>query len=391
MTISLETLRCCQCGSDQQRPRKRLPRGWKHAFGAYWCEACWGRTYVLRAICLPVASPLDCEWRELSAALHRMWAATTACTNWMMTELYTRDARRNGGDQMPPMARTYLYPEARLRFPQLPPQTVAALEQATTRKYRAKRYAVNWTCSASLPTYRYPSPFPVHNQSWDVEIDSAGAILLSVRIEDRRYRLRLKGGPQFHRQRRAVEQIVSGAAVHGECAVYKRGSATIAKLVAWLPRSPAQGNSGMLCVRTELESLLAAVNARDEQIWTYHGDHLRRWVAEHRKQLDRWADDQKFENRPVPGFTARREASVRKYANRMSSACHEIAAQLAGYAERRRFAVVQYDDRERSYCPRFPYVRLRELIAEKLDARGISFQIASGEIDEKTQKPLAEA
>ena len=56
----------------------------------------------------------------------------------------------------------------------------------------------------------------------------------------------------------------------------------------------------MLRVHTSADSLLVAVNARDEQLWTYHADHLRRWSAEHRAQLQRWADDSKYEQRPVP-------------------------------------------------------------------------------------------
>ena len=97
------------------------------------------------------------------------------------------------------MARVYLYPEARARFPGLPSQTVSSLEQSVQRKYRAVRYAVVWTAAASLPTHRYPTPFSVPSQGWYATIEADQAIV-SVRIEDARYRLRLKRGPQFRRQ-----------------------------------------------------------------------------------------------------------------------------------------------------------------------------------------------
>jgi hypothetical protein len=74
----------------------------------------------------------------------------------------------------------------------------------------------------------------------------------------------------------------------------------------------------------------------------------------------------------------------------MDSATHEIAAQLSGYAERRKFASVEYDDTERSFCPDFPYYRLSSLIAEKLHARGIAF-VASTRALAETPEPLAEA
>jgi hypothetical protein len=69
-----------------------------------------------------------------------------------------------------------------------------------------------------------------------------------------------------------------------------------------------------------------------------NGDHLRRWGAEHRTQLQRWADDSKFEQRPVPSLAERCENAARKYRDRVDSATHEIAAQLAGYADRRHFS-----------------------------------------------------
>src|ERR1035438_1774997 len=160
------------------------------------CPQCWRKKYILRAITMPVSSTLDCSWDELRKALRTMWAQTTAASNWMMTELYARDVRRGSEEKMPPMARVYLYPESRERFPGLLSATVASLENSVQRKYRAVRYPVVWTAAASLPTHRYPTPFPVPNRGWHATIEADQAIV-SVRIGDARYRLRLKRGPQF--------------------------------------------------------------------------------------------------------------------------------------------------------------------------------------------------
>src|ERR1035441_6419496 len=84
---------------------------------ATYCPQCWRKKYILRAITMPVASPLDCSWEELRKALRTMWAQTTAASNWIMTELYARDMRRGSEEKMPPMARVCLYPQARARFP----------------------------------------------------------------------------------------------------------------------------------------------------------------------------------------------------------------------------------------------------------------------------------
>jgi hypothetical protein len=81
---------------------------------------------------------------------------------------------------------------------------------------------------------------------------------------------------------------------------------------------------------------------------------------------------------------------VRKFRDRMNSATHEIAAQLAGYASRRHFAQVRYDNNDHSYIgDGFPWYRLRTLIAEKLDARGIALEVSAKPAQE-TPGPLAE-
>jgi len=167
--------KCSDCGREREKPASpRLPRRWKRREQSVYCPDCWRKQYVLRAISVPVASPLDgCYWRTLDVKLQAMWAATTACSNWMVTQLYARDVRRQPGDHKKPRTpQVYLYPEARQLFPQLPSQTVSALEHSVSARYRARRYEVVWTAAAALPTFRYPVPFPLPNQAWNVTIES---------------------------------------------------------------------------------------------------------------------------------------------------------------------------------------------------------------------------
>ena len=386
------TCACCSISRAVKPTPKgepRTPTGWKKLVDAAYCPECWRKQYILRAITMPVASPLDCSWDELRKALRTMWAQTTAASNWMMTELFARDVRKGSEEKMPPMARVYLYPEARARFPGLPSQTVSSLEQSVQRKYRAVRYAVVWTAAASLPTHRYPTPFPVPKQAWAATIEAEQAIV-SMRIGDARHRLRLKRGPQFRRQMAAFRQIAQGEAIAGELAIYDHDGVLV-KMAAWLPREEEkEARADVLTVRTGKDCLLVAVNTKDEELWRYNGDHVRRWAGEHRTQLQRWNEDQKYEQQPVPAFARRRETAVRKFRDRMNSATHEIAAQLAGYASRRHFAQVRYDDSDHSYMgDGFPWYRLRSLIADKLVARGIVLE-TSAQPEQERVGPLAE-
>jgi hypothetical protein len=233
---------------------------------------------------------------------------------------------------------------------------------------------VHWRCSGALPTYRYPQPFPVHNQSW------SGSIFedrpqVSVRIADRRFVLRLKGGSRFRRQLDAYRAIVSGEAARGELALYRAGDGKqlLCKMVVWLPRGKAPTAEGTLYVRTAPSALLIAVSAKDEALWRYNADHVKQWTAEHRRLLQCWAEDSKFECRSVARFQGRREAATRKYHNRMRSLADEVAHSLAAYARRRHFAAVEYNDSERSFCPDFPWRSMSERLKSKLDEFGIEF------------------
>ena len=69
--------------------------------------------------------------------------------------------------------------------------------------------------------------------------------------------------------------------------------------------------------------------------------------------------------------------------------CHRLAAMVTGYANRRRFAAVEYRDANQVFCPGFPWFRLRELLREKCDAWGLAFEHASSDPSPKSQGPFA--
>jgi hypothetical protein len=391
-----DTLTCSQCEKQAKRPKRGLPRGWHRAKDLL-CEVCWPKKYLLRAVTLPVRSPLDCSWEDLDALMKTMWRATTACSNWMISELRALDEKQPRKDKFHRMPQLVLYASARERFPELPAQSVVSIEQAIQRKYRAIRADVIWRRKASLPSFRYPTPFPVHNQSWHTEHDDTGRPLVSLRAGDQRITLRLANGHQFRRQIAQFKALDYGTGVRGELAVLRKMEngklQLMVKMAGWFERKEAGVLSGRLHVRTDKTCLLVAADAKDgEAIWRYNADHLRRWAAEHRKNLDRWSEDQKFEQRPVADFDERRKASAQKYKIRMHSALHEIARHLVEYAKRRKFLELHYDGREKSYSD-LQWFKLSNLISEKCNEAGILFvpvEDASGEAEEQSPERLAE-
>ena len=126
-------------------------------------------------------------------------------------------------------------------------------------------------------------------------------------------------------------------------------------------------------------------------MWTYHAAQIPRWAAWHTRRLKQWADDSKFEQRPVPAFAARRsEASVR-YHRRINTAADQAARYLVNYAVRRKFAEIVYEDSERGFCPGFVWFRLKQRMETLADEYGIQFTStpASAPVPPELAPPLA--
>jgi len=398
--VPISVATCHHCGKEYKaKPNKeggvKLPMGWKREENATVCKDCWRERYVLRALTFPVvspsradapqddhgAAPTSAPWKELTKSLQPLWAETTEASNWMMTQLYVRDVRREDQLKLPAMPKCYLYPEARRLFPNLPPQTVSSLEQAIQRKYRAKRWDVLWVHQASLPTLRYPQPLPIHNQSWKYWFNEGQQPVVEVRIGGSRWHLRLKSGQRFRYQISGLQRMADP----GELAIYKAHDGTLlVKLVGWLRRDPKQPSDrrSVLIVRTGKDHLLSALDNKSERLWVENCDHIARMIGEHRWKLQRWSEDQKAEQRPVPGFAARRREAAEKYHRRMDSAIQEVAAHVANFAQRRRYTEVLYDDSSR-WLESFPYAALEARLETNLDERQIEFVKEEGSKDER--------
>lgn len=357
---------------------------------------------MLRAVSTPIAGPVDGTWEELRPALAECWRGSTRLSNWAASELYKADVVRTPDmDRLPKFPGFYLYPGARALCPDVDTSSVVAILHAVEGKYRKSRLDLIWRNAISLPNFRYPVPYPIHNQSWNATVGPGGEPLISARIGGRRWTLRLRAGDQFRRQLVAHRQIATGVALAGELAIYavpenggdhrpavgvrhpgggrSRTARVMAKMVAWFPRVEPGVRSGTLHVRTAPESFWTYHVGLDGEIKYLHADNVRRWIAEHRRRVFRMADDLKHEKRWPKAVRMRmvesHEASIRKMHNRLDSFCHESAAMLAGFARRAGVATVMYDDSDKSYAPeeKFPWYKLRTMLAYKLDAFGIEF------------------
>jgi hypothetical protein len=399
---------CSGCGARREvkptaRGTPRLPRGWKRTEESAYCKDCWSGRYVLRTVVVPVAEPISADWPVFRKALDASWSASTELANWAMTEMAKSDCARSAGDtKLPPMPPVYLYPGARERCPDMPPASVVALLHTVEARYRQVRFDVVWRGAAVLPRYRYPMPFPVPSQAWRFHWGNGPhpVPLLELRLSGQSFTLRLRSGPGFRRPMALLEQVVRGECKPGELTLYRQrigGDSgqtvedrapgggercryrVMVRMAAWFPRAAPARRDGVLVLRTAPD-LFWRAEVSGRQPWCLNGDHVRRWVAEHRRFLDRMAEDSKAERRaairPLRMLQEARARRCLKFRNRLHSWCHQAAASLAGYAARQRVAQVDYLDDDRSYLPSFPWYQLREMLRVKLDALGIVLRSA---------------
>lgn len=418
-------MRCGQCRAElktsvNKKGTELMPRGAKRLGEVVYCKKCWKELYVLRAITIPVRGPLGSTWQELRESLKSAWSMSTAATNAAMSFTFAHDEHRKPGiEKMPPKPTTYTYPVIRAAVPDMPTASVVCIANAVEQKYRAKRYEIVWTGVSSLPSARYPQPYPIRAGDWKASMSPAGkgensdvVPCLSVPLPGGRFLLQLQGGREYARQLRDFGLIASGEAVPCEMQIIEqkvggrvrngttareggqRTSARVmAKLVAYFPRRPKSQRAGVLFVSRSVDAFLFAINAKDDRLFTINADHLPRIIAEHRRQLQRWSDDSKMEprrQRHLP-WAAKRERACRKYHARMTAAVKQYAAQVVSYADRRGFAEIHWLPNE-TCIPDFTWFAFVTRMQVLCDEAGIAFsakEVASGEVESKTHEVLA--
>jgi hypothetical protein len=284
------------------------------------------------------------------------------------------------------MPRIYLYPEARERFPALSPQTVASLVQDVQAAYRANRYELLWTGARALTTYRYPAPYPIPSQAWRLD-EEQGRWFVALRLGDRRWRLKLRGGPHMRYQAERLRQLLTGEAQRGAATIYQvvaqhgshrtgmsngeRDVRVMLKMAAWLQKIEPPPREGVLCVRTGPDALLS-IAGHD---WRIDAAPLRGVLsatARRRHALTvNHAHERRQPRRRRQGMADALSELSRRSRLRIADACHTYAAHVAAYAERQRASWIEYDDRDRSALPSFPWEQLRQAIAMTLEESGM--------------------
>lgn len=421
-TMTRLAVACSNCGESREvkptpKGNPRPPRGWKSHDGGLLCAACWGETYRIAAVTVPVARA---DWETLRPALREAQAAATSLSNWAVRKLVANDVTRGPGDAklaaMPPIYLYGLGPECEA-WDKLPKATAGAILQAVEQRYRKRRYDVIWRGESAPPSYRFPQPVPLRPDQYSVREENK-RLIVSVPLGGGRHDLTLAGGHQHKRQARALRWLMSHPELMAQAALIeveghpgdhrpandardngngvRRSRRLLIKVVGWLPVKAPELAEGSLLVRADADALLVAADKSGGRAWTYNADHAKRIAGRHAAHLSRLArlsDDAKAERRKPrregKPYRAMLDERSRKDRARLTSLCHEVSASLVAYAARRKIAEVVYDDSDRSFAASFPWAMLATMIDQKCRASGIVLRLASGPAREKSPSPLA--
>lgn len=339
---------------------------------------------VVRAMTLPVGVSIGLEWKELNAKLNECWRLSTDLANWCVHSLYRIDTP-NEPKTPEAVKKWYGYGEASKSYAKWGEWAGAMASaqcviRAVQRKYIQTRFDVMFRHDAKSLTYRFPYPFPVHNQSWSMRYDH-GFPVVSLTLPGIKDRLdiRLKRRADFGRQLAMFRQLHDGTAVSGEAAIYRNGKGDVlVKLVGHFPQREAGKERSHACfLHTDPNALLVAeIDGRAP--WILNADHLKRWQAVHRVYRQRMSEDLKREKRMSREQRADALKSMdlrcEKHRHRLDTAVHQLSAQVARFCERQGVATVAYDDTIKTYIPDgFPWCQLKEKLRYKLEGMGVEW------------------
>ena len=265
-------------------------------------------------------------------------------------------------------------------------------------KYRGK---IVFRRERRTPEYLYPYPFPVHQQSWVGDMMPQGRPVIYLGLPGGRVSLRLRNGPEFASKLRVFQQIAAGEIKQRQLILDAQSSRAHCRLVhAWdakagqtlelrllariaydMEVAASFGTGQTALLRTGKEPFLTLEIPGQQTPSVWYCPWVQQWIAEHRRFLDRFADDLKFEKRWPRRKRARRDRRQTRGCelqdNRMKSFRQETAHQVVCLAKRQGCDRIVYDDSDRKFADEFPWFLFEEALQAKCDEFAVVLEKAA--------------
>jgi hypothetical protein len=303
----------------------------------------------------------------------------------------------------------------------------ASLLRKVALKYAKERGKILRRYERRTPEFLYPYPFPVHKECWVPSLGERGQPMVSMSLPGGNVSIRLRRDPERPAIYRIFQRLCEGDLSYGELAICRQSTGVSTES---FPAQVEQSQNGyrnryrvMLRISYQEEIHVCAGSnpalvktGRDpfltlimpgvrESFW--HGTQVKGWLAEqklreaqvqewvaaHRKFLDDFQDDLKFEKRwPARvrrSMNRRRERGCDLYDRRMRTFHQQTAHQAVSMAIRNRHDAIHYDDTDRSFSPSFAWFNFRTEFEDQCVKQGLRFQhVASGDMPEEDEEVI---
>jgi hypothetical protein len=350
---------------------------------------------VIRCVTISVSVPLGTDpdgapwtWQTFGARLNEAFRLSTDLANWCVRRLFVLDDPLSAACP-DAVKKWYGYRDASANYPRAADWAGAMtslnlIARAVQRKYIQQRFDVMVRHDSSLLTYRFPQPYPVHNQNWSLRYESGFPVVRLNMPGLGRVDLRLKRSAEFGRQLGMIRQMYDDpdqkSTKRGEAALYRdRKGNVLLKLVGHFPRRERGPADNVAFVHTDPGALLVVeINGRPVKVT--NGDHMRRESAKHKTFLRRAGEDKKREvrmdRRQRANLNTAVDSRCDKQRRRVDTAVKQVAAQVARLCQRQRVGTVAFDDANREFFPEgFPWhalkTRLEQLLKGELGCEWI--------------------
>lgn len=389
-------------GARKRTPREKAPK--KKAEP----EKKKAKNKLIRAITVPVACPVGCEWRDVRPTIRASFDQSLSVHNWIVRQLVRLDSApphldKQGRPKLPPMpelpgkrgsGEESLYQQARKIATLLNSGTVSQIVRDVLRRYKGNRLAV-FQGRRSLDCYR-SAPIPVRKQEIEKNPvrDEGGVLTVGFPFSDPttgkvvHTRWKLAGGRRYARSLRGIRAALQGKSDMRclyliEQRVAGKPPRLMCKVVVVLSEAPPDPEArGDLLVATGPEGLLRYASGgvysrgRNTGSWLRY-DHVPRLLAQRRKLNRRMSDDMTRERRQPKRKRQRMVAANKVRLGKLSRALDDAvkcaAKEVVGVATRRRSKRIVYRDDPRGYASGFQWFKLRERVQDLCLEHGLEF------------------
>jgi transposase len=332
---------------------------------------------AVRTICIPVAEVIDGGTKaEFYAVMREAMKVAVVIANRAMTECVKQDDW-----SLEKCSKIYTYPKVKDTVAGCS-NSISNLTAAVESDYRSDRWFVI-RGKKSLRSYRSMSWPVLNNKSKkQLKLEWKGEFMTArIKIMDKWFTVRLAGGSNHRDQVKGLRRALECGSVRDSKTWIDRKGKAILGIVVDVPVEQTKKKQGEARVASTLDSLCTVTFERSHVPFVVFAEDVKEWKEKSRSMNQKWRQARK-QGANRRRILAKSQEFAHKMNRRLKSRCHEVSSQIVTRCIRANVAKVVCDFTIKSYCDRFPWYMLRQMIKYKCEMNGIEYVDVTQEVKE---------